>query len=133
MKMNNLGQIDNAWLVFADLSSEGAKSAECLELAELHSLAVDFPKKGVPAFMTADLKPKKYPDFMEKEPQRSYKSQKTIGWIYRSVSINNINGLQPIGNEPLSVLVIPGHESFMDESKKIYLSYQKEICSLMAQ
>ncbi len=129
--MNNLGQIDNAWLVLADMSFEGAKSSECLELAELHSLAVDFPKKGVPAFMTADLKPTKYPDFMEKRKLPSYESQKAIGWIYRSVSMSNANGLEPV--EPLPVLIIPGYESFMEEANKIYLSYKKEIGSLMIQ
>lgn len=41
--------IANAHLVFADLSDDGAKCEPCLQLAALHSKAVDFPKSGVPA------------------------------------------------------------------------------------
>ena len=48
---DNLGMIANAHLVYADLSLAGAKCSECLQLAELHSMAVDFAKSGVPAVM----------------------------------------------------------------------------------
>jgi RNA-dependent RNA polymerase len=41
---NNLGQIANAWLIHADM--KGAGCQECLDLAQLHSRAVDFPKTG---------------------------------------------------------------------------------------
>jgi RNA-dependent RNA polymerase len=38
-----------------------------MDLARLHSVAVDFPKTGAPAIMTKDLRPAMYPDFMEKK------------------------------------------------------------------
>jgi hypothetical protein len=40
----NLGQIATNWLVYAD--RKGAGCQECLDLAQLHSRAVDFPKTG---------------------------------------------------------------------------------------
>jgi hypothetical protein len=43
---DNLGQIANAWLVHADREQEGASCGPCLDLAQLHSTAVDFPKRG---------------------------------------------------------------------------------------
>lgn len=49
IRNDNLGVIANAHLVFADLSEDGARCKECLQLAALHSKAVDFPKTGVPA------------------------------------------------------------------------------------
>lgn len=49
MRNDNLGMIANAHLVRADLSADGARCWECLQLAALHSKAVDFPKSGVPA------------------------------------------------------------------------------------
>lgn len=49
IRNDNLGMIANAHLVFADFSEEGARCEECLQLAALHSTAVDFPKSGVPA------------------------------------------------------------------------------------
>jgi hypothetical protein len=36
-------------VVQADMSSEGAMDPICMELADLCSTAVDFPKTGVPA------------------------------------------------------------------------------------
>lgn len=35
----------------------------CVELARLHSKAVDFPKTGVPALMSKDLRPMGQPHF----------------------------------------------------------------------
>ncbi|CAN0221812.1 unnamed protein product, partial [Laminaria digitata] len=49
MGSDNLGVIANAHLVSADKSPDGAKCQECLQLAALHSIAVDFAKSGVPA------------------------------------------------------------------------------------
>lgn len=46
---DNLGLIANAHLVWADKSEKGAECDECLQLAALHSTAVDFCKSGVPA------------------------------------------------------------------------------------
>ena len=69
IKNDNLGRIANAHLVYADLSGDqGASSSECLELAALHSTAVDFAKTGVPADYNGEkhLMPKAYPHFMEK-------------------------------------------------------------------
>lgn len=47
VKNDNLGQISNWLIAQADL--KGADCSECEELAHLHSMAVDFPKTGVPA------------------------------------------------------------------------------------
>ena len=49
MVNDNLGMIANAHLAWADKLEDGAKSPECIKLAELHSTAVDFCKSGVPA------------------------------------------------------------------------------------
>lgn len=49
MVNDNLGMIANAHIAWADQSTEGARSSECIQLAELHSTAVDFCKSGVPA------------------------------------------------------------------------------------
>ena len=46
---DSLGIIANAHTVFADREQLKAMSEPCLELAELFSIAVDFPKTGVPA------------------------------------------------------------------------------------
>lgn len=57
LRNDNLGVIANAHLVWADLSEGGARCEECLQLAALHSKAVDFPKSGVPAEIPKASKP----------------------------------------------------------------------------
>jgi hypothetical protein len=44
---DNLGQIAMMWIDYA--ARNGADCEECLQLAGLHSIAVDFPKSGKPA------------------------------------------------------------------------------------
>eukprot|EP01018_Ginkgo_biloba_P005534 Gb_17277 [translate_table: standard] len=62
-----------------------ARSSNCIELAKLHSTAVDFVKTGVPAEIPPNLRPTEYPDFMEKEDKPTYESRRILGKLYRSV------------------------------------------------
>jgi RNA-dependent RNA polymerase len=52
-KNDNLGQIATMWLDYAN--RHGADCDQCLKLAALHSIAVDFPKSGKPAQIPPDL------------------------------------------------------------------------------
>ncbi|MQM13921.1 hypothetical protein Taro_046848 [Colocasia esculenta] len=85
MVNENLGVICNAHVVHADRSPHGAMDENCLLLAELAALAVDFPKTGKIVNMPHDLKPKLYPDFMGKDDFLSYKSEKILGKLYRKI------------------------------------------------
>ena len=82
---DNLGQISNAHVVHADREPRQARSAKCIELAKLSSIAVDFSKTGVPAIIPHNLRPTEYPDFMEKEDKPTYRSERVIGKLFRSV------------------------------------------------
>ena len=82
---DNLGLIAVAHKVHADLSLSGARSKKCLELARLHSIAVDFPKSGVSAqFDPQSYLVSRYPDFLGKRDKPSYESQKALGKLYRA-------------------------------------------------
>jgi RNA-dependent RNA polymerase len=59
MKNDSLARIALAHLAQADFNEEGVRDSKCLELAQLHSQAVDYPKSGLPAIMDHELKPKK--------------------------------------------------------------------------
>ena len=51
-------------------------------------MAVDYVKTGTPARMTADLRPRKWPHFMEKEhkpAEQIYRSKKVLGQLYDQV------------------------------------------------
>ncbi|XP_024194700.1 RNA-dependent RNA polymerase 1 [Rosa chinensis] len=82
---DSLGRIANAHTVFADREHDKAMSRPCIELAKLHSIAVDFPKTGVPAVRPEELYVKEYPDFMEKTDKSTYLSSNVIGQLFREV------------------------------------------------
>ncbi|QSZ30829.1 hypothetical protein DSL72_000387 [Monilinia vaccinii-corymbosi] len=88
MKNDSLPTIAHAHLAQADLLPQGIKDPKCLELAELHSKAVDYVKTGQPANMPTYLAPQKWPHFMEKfhKPQsKQYHSSKILGQLYDRV------------------------------------------------
>lgn len=88
IRNDKLGVIANAHVVYADKENDGITSRKCLQLADLHSVAVDFAKTGVPARIPADLLPRnvrgQYPDFMGKHPKVSYISTRVLGKLYRA-------------------------------------------------
>ena len=56
-----------------------------LRLAQLHSKAVDYFKTGQAAVMPRDLRPKRWPHFMEKQRDNDYISRKILGKLYDQV------------------------------------------------
>ncbi|MCL7028409.1 hypothetical protein MKW94_007148 [Papaver nudicaule] len=82
---DSLGVIANAHLAFADKEPLMAESDQCIELAKLFSVAVDFPKTGVPAEIPPQLRVTTYPDFMEKLDKPNYISHRVIGRLFRQV------------------------------------------------
>nr|APO15851.1 RNA-dependent RNA polymerase 1 [Sesuvium portulacastrum] len=82
---DSLGIIANAHTAFADKEPGKAMSSSCIELAKLFSIAVDFPKTGVPAVIPRNLYVKEYPDFMEKPDKPTYESVNVIGKLFREV------------------------------------------------
>ena len=81
-----LGPISNAHVVHADRSKYGAMDEKCIQLAELAATAVDFPKTGKIVTMPPFLRPQEYPDFMGKEDDISYKSEKNP---WKALSVNS--------------------------------------------
>ena len=85
MKNDFLGKIAHAHLGWADDLDEGIRSPQCLELAHLHSMAVDYAKTGQPAKFPKDLERFEWPHFMEKKSGRPYHSRKVLGQLYDAV------------------------------------------------
>lgn len=88
MKNDKLGQIASQHLLHSDREPDGVFSKRCLKLAEMHSVAVDFAKTGIPALIPKEFryrgKPLRYPDFMGKPERMSYHSQRILGKLYRA-------------------------------------------------
>ena len=90
MKNDSLARIALAHLAQADFHSQGVKDETCLQLAALHSQAVDYPKSGIPAIMEPELRPFKWPHFMENKwrtPDKIYKSKKVLGRMYDQIQL----------------------------------------------
>ncbi|KAI0540386.1 RNA dependent RNA polymerase-domain-containing protein [Xylaria digitata] len=85
MKNDALSTIAHAHLAQSDRLEGGPKHPDCVELAHLHSNAVDYPKSGRPAYLKATLRPKEFPHFMEK-PGKCYHSKKILGQLYDDVT-----------------------------------------------
>ncbi|BAC00725.1 putative RNA-dependent RNA polymerase [Oryza sativa Japonica Group] len=139
MISENLGRICNAHVVHADLSEYGAMDEKCIHLAELAATAVDFPKTGKLAIMPPHLKPKVYPDFMGKEDGQSYKSEKILGRLYRSIQEAS-NG-DVVSQEvctpndlPYDIdLEVPGASDFLASAWQCKCSYDAQLSALLSQ
>jgi len=131
---DNLGVIARAHLALSDHLEGGPSNIKCIKLAELHSDAVDFPKSGIPAQITPDLRAKLYPDFMEKPKEITYPSKRILGQIFRDCS----KGLEPWVPQDYQqsfnkLLVIDGHEDYLAEAKTCKEGYDREMNSLKNQ
>lgn len=86
MVNDNLGRIAMLWLDYA--SRFMADCEKCVQLAKLHSIAVDFPKSGVPAVLPKDLMLP--PDFKvghwrEVKKKDSVHCESIVGQLYDQV------------------------------------------------
>lgn len=132
-----LGQVSNAHLAHADRLGPG--SAACNTLAQQASIAVDFPKTGVPAVLPLELRPRKWPTFMGKDGLNStgsnYRSHGILGLLfdlvqpepeYKPVDIRlNAPSLDP----RLMAYSIPN--GMLDEAYRLKEDYDVHITGLM--
>lgn len=88
MKNDCLPTIAHAHLAWGDYLDDGVNENKCIQLAQLHSDAVDYNKTGNPAIMRRAHRPRKWPHFMEKnhKPEHAlYRSEKVLGQLYDAV------------------------------------------------
>lgn len=136
MTNDTLGVIATAHLVYADSEPGKARSPKCLELANLHSMAVDFAKTGCSAEMPRILKPREFPDFMERWDRPMYASTGVIGKLYRAAS-RHIERPNTMDAEILPQfaydydLEVIGFEAFLEVAEAYYNQYSEKLSSLM--
>ncbi|CAO2657263.1 Nn.00g033890.m01.CDS01 [Neocucurbitaria sp. VM-36] len=135
MKNDSLGQIAHAHLAQADFNAQGVSDQTCLELAKLHSQAVDYPKSGIPAVMNRELRPLKWPHFMEKKhiaESRIYKSRKILGMLYDQVQLVDF---KPQWENPFDERILGAFEldeEMLRKASEIKISYDESLRRLMA-
>jgi RNA-dependent RNA polymerase len=135
MKNDALGQIAHAHLAQADFNDNGVGDDMCLELAELHSRAVDFPKSGIAAEMKRELRPRKWPHFMEKKhlsQHQIYLSKDILGRLYDEVQVIDF---KPQWENPFDKRILGAFDldqELLDKAASLKLSYDEALRRLMA-
>jgi RNA-dependent RNA polymerase len=131
----SLGIIANAHVVFADKEYLRAESAPCIQLAKLFSVAVDFPKTGLPAQIPHELHVREYPDFMEKLDKATYISNCVIGKLYREIKKHTPHIKYFTRNVARrsydSDLIIDGYEDYITEATEFKQEYDFKLGNLM--
>jgi RNA-dependent RNA polymerase len=134
MQNDSLGQIAHAHLAQADKHS--IQDEICLELARLHSQAVDYPKSGIPAQMSRNLRPKEWPHYMEKKHMHSskiYKSTNILGMLYDQVQLVDF---KPQWENPFDKRILDAFDnlgqSMLDTAAEIKETYDESLKKLMA-
>ncbi|KAL6845771.1 hypothetical protein ACP4OV_024346 [Aristida adscensionis] len=135
---DTLGAISTAHLIHADRDPLKARSPECLQLAALHSMAVDFAKTGAPAEMPWALRPREFPDFMERWEKPMYISNGVLGKLYRA-TLRHADSLEEDLLPPAPPtcaydpdLEVLGFQEFLDAAEEHYDRYAEKLDTLMA-
>ena len=104
-----------------------------LELADLHSKAVDYVKTGLPAEMPKRLKPSKWPHFMEKKYNPSYHSEKILGQLYDKVeSVDFV----PQWEQPFDKRILRAYkldDAILKHARQVKSDYDTHMRRIMAQ
>lgn len=132
MQNDFLGRIAVAHLAAADWLDDGIASRDCLKLVELHSMAVDYPKTGVPAEMSRDLERQNWPHFMEKRRAGVYRSRKILGQLYDAVERVKFEPFLDGAFDP-RILIHPPTEKLMESIRKMKRAYDESMRRIMAQ
>ncbi|PKK74498.1 RdRP-domain-containing protein [Rhizophagus irregularis] len=135
MLNNRLGQISNLHVAFADSEEEGVNFIGCKILAALHSKAVDFSKTGIPVTETLP-NIEEYPDFMEKDHKKSYKSEKILGKLYRNIHLDKSENVSLLNYDVENIILneeflFDGYEQYVEEAMIYREYYNNEIRHLM--
>ncbi|WVZ86001.1 hypothetical protein U9M48_032852 [Paspalum notatum var. saurae] len=131
-----LGVVSTAHLIHADRNPLKARSPECLQLAALHSMAVDFAKTGAPAEMPQALRPREFPDFLERWEKPMYVSNGVLGKLYRAALRHEENAEALLHVAPPSCaydpdLEVTGFHEFLDAAEEQYEAYAEKLGTLM--
>ncbi|KAI6820609.1 RdRP-domain-containing protein [Hortaea werneckii] len=133
MKHDNLGRIAMAHRYHADGSDDGVKDPKCLELAQLHSLAVDYAKTGKPAEFPRRLRVRRYPHWAEPGKKLTYHSKKVLGKLYDMVQRQDP---EPAWDLPFDQRVLSRHspsEQMLQDAREVKQQYDEAIRRVMAQ
>jgi len=132
---DKLGVIANSHLAHADADEKGIFSDNCLQLAQMHSDAVDFPKTGYVVNMPFELRPQRYPHYMRKRDKEPYKSKHIIGKLFDIC--DNVASAKHYSRQANRYIdhnfILAGHEMFAEAAKRLSDYYCRHVFGLMTE
>ena len=132
IRYDNLGIIANNHLAISDLDiNDKCNNKSCLKLAELHSVAVDYPKTGIRAIIPKEMILNVYPHYMSyKKKTKLIFSESVIGKIFDGISwstVNQLNTNLKKNRSKQKLLMNPSNlfnfKKYLSEAKNYYLKY----------
>ncbi|KAK5136130.1 hypothetical protein LTR08_003967 [Meristemomyces frigidus] len=133
MKNDNLGRIAMAHRYWADLSPDGVKDEKCLELANLHSMAVDYAKTGVAAQMPPRLRVKKKPHWANPLKGQTYHSNKVLGQLYDMVQRKDFHAAWDLPFDTRILKAFQLSDAVLQDAADVKLQYDEAVRRIMAQ
>lgn len=126
MTSDVLGRVANTHLALATMSPEKADNKRCLDLAHLHSIAVDFAKTGEKVEPSSIPPVTDWPDFMKVKHYPSWDSSSTaIGKLWRDSE--NIEA----GEDYQDFCDLPEYSGELEEVRRLLVEYREEIEGVM--
>ncbi|WRT68501.1 uncharacterized protein IL334_005477 [Kwoniella shivajii] len=126
-----LGQVDNCHLALSDKYTPFDKA--CLELSEIHSCGLrQKAQAGVPAALNMAIRPKEWPDFMDKDDvKKTYKSEGVLGELFRIVQPDphfSPCDIRQLGYPTeYRIIQFPIYKSLLDRLKPVKAHYEESI------
>ncbi|EME87083.1 uncharacterized protein MYCFIDRAFT_202751 [Pseudocercospora fijiensis CIRAD86] len=136
IKNDNLSSIAVAHRYWADQLADGVKDAKCIELAQLHSKAVDYPKTGVPAVMTPGLKVQKWPHWSEpknKSKSKIYHSNRVLGKLYDEVKKEPFHAAWDLPFDQRILTACEPSDRMLADAREVKAEYDEAIQRIMTQ
>ncbi|KAK4495331.1 hypothetical protein PRZ48_013662 [Zasmidium cellare] len=136
IKADNLARIATAHRYWADQLDEGIKDPKCLELANLHSKAVDYAKTGVAAEIPPDLRIRKWPHWAERKNtgrSKIYKSRKVLGKLYDEVKREPFRAAWDLPFDKRILSAAEPTEQMLKDAREVKASYDESMRRTMTQ
>ncbi|CAJ1341611.1 unnamed protein product [Effrenium voratum] len=132
---DTLGKIAHLHLAYCDNSPQGALDPLAIELAKGQSLAVDFPKTGIPPQVPEDtileVKKQGYPDFMQKLEKDTYTSEKVLGILFRRCTSLDADFQALTSVDIDHTLLLPGRASWAKSAVRALANFRRDLDQLL--
>ncbi|RXG44751.1 hypothetical protein VDGE_02528 [Verticillium dahliae] len=136
MRNDCLPLIATSHLASADYLEGGAMHSKCLQLAKLHSKAVDYVKSGDPAELGRELRARRWPHFMGERRNKNslYHSYTALGQIYDRVQDVPFNPLyEKKFDRRILTRFAPIDNAVLKQARRLKSTYDTAMRRLMAQ